>query len=116
RVGEREGLRAREPAEVDRHGEGGHLVVRHLAARVAEHELRDLVRSELAAVPLAQDQLCGIDHAVCATKTTGWIVTTSWPSSGGISASVAKRLRDASTYAATSSRLGNRTVPAASRT
>ena len=62
RVGERERLRRREPAEEHRHAEGGHLVVGHLVARVAEHELRDLVGVELAAVALALDQLGGTDH------------------------------------------------------
>src|SRR5205814_7162685 len=79
-------------------------------------ELRELVLGELPAVPLALDQLRGMDHAVCATKTTGWIVTTNSPSIGGTSAAVAKSARDASTYPTTSSRLGNRTVPPASRT
>src|SRR5205085_4561028 len=109
------GLRAREPAEVDRHRERGHLVVGHVAPRVAEHELCELVLGELATVPLALDQLRGMDHAVCATKTTGWMVTTSSPSNGGTSAPVAKSVRDASTYATASSRLGKRTVPPASR-
>ena len=62
RVGERERLGAGEPAEVDRHAERGQLVVRDLAARVAEHELADLVGRELLAVALPLDQLGGADH------------------------------------------------------
>ena len=54
--------RRREPLEEHRHAERGHLVVGHLVARVAEHELRDLVGVELAAVALALDQLGGTDH------------------------------------------------------
>ena len=64
RVGERERLRGREPLEVDGHQKRGDLVVRHVAARVLEHELRDLVPGELVAVALALDQLGGADHGV----------------------------------------------------
>ena len=63
RVGERERLRAREPLEVDRHQERGELVVGDLAAGVGEHELGELVRVELLAVPLALDELGGADPA-----------------------------------------------------
>ena len=69
RVGEREGLGADQAAEVDGHQERGDLVVGDLAARVPEHELRDLLGGELAAVALALDQLCGRITA-SATKTT----------------------------------------------
>ena len=55
--------RAGQPAEVDGHAERGHLVVGHLAARVAEDELGDLVVGELLAVALALDQLRGADHS-----------------------------------------------------
>ena len=48
RVRQRERLLAVQAAEVDRHAERGHLVVGHVAARVREHELRQLVRLELA--------------------------------------------------------------------
>ena len=62
RVGQREGLAGREPAEVDGHAEGGHLVVGNVAARVAEDEVGDLPGRQLLAVPLALDQLGGRDH------------------------------------------------------
>ena len=69
RLRHRERLGARQPAEHDRHAERGHLVVGHVAARVAEDELAQLVGVELAAVPLALDQLRGVDrHGV----TIGW--------------------------------------------
>ena len=61
-IGERKRLCRREPPEEHRHAEGSHLVVGHLVARVAEHELRDLVGFELAAVALALDQLGGTNH------------------------------------------------------
>jgi hypothetical protein len=63
RVGERERLAGRESAEVHGHAERGHLVVGHVAARVREHELRDLVGGELPAVALALDQLGRVDHS-----------------------------------------------------
>src|SRR4051812_24704012 len=83
RVGQREGLRRREPAEVDRHAERRHLVVRHLASRIAEDELRELVRGQLLPVPLSLDELCGPDH-VMATKIEGrpWMTNGSSTSSG----------------------------------
>src|SRR5580765_8732098 len=64
RVREREGLVGREPAEVDRHAEGGKLVVRYLAAGVAEDELPDLGGSQDPAVALALDELGGADHSL----------------------------------------------------
>ena len=67
RVGERERLGRRETTEEDGHAERGHLVVGHLATRVAEHDGRDLGRRQLFAVALAMDQLGGADHVV-ATK------------------------------------------------
>ena len=62
RVRQRERLLGRQAAEVDGHAERGELVVGDLAARVAEHELADLLGVELAAVALALDQLGGADH------------------------------------------------------
>src|ERR671922_39062 len=97
RVGERERLRAGQPAEVDGHAERRHLVVGHLPAGVAEDEVGDLVVAQGAAVALALDQLGGADHAVWATKTTGCRVTTSSPAKAGSSASESKSVRDDST-------------------
>ena len=57
RVGERERLAARKPAEVDGHAERSHLVVRHVAPGVAEDELGYLFRAELLAVAFALNQL-----------------------------------------------------------
>src|SRR5439155_9635770 len=56
-------LPRREPAEIDRHAECRELVVGDLAACVAEDELGDLVGAELLSVPLALDQLRGVDHS-----------------------------------------------------
>src|SRR5437763_7550986 len=67
RIGERERLRLREAPEVDGHAERGHLVVGHLAAGVAEHELGELSGRQLLPVALALDELGGPDHVV-ATK------------------------------------------------
>ena len=64
RVREGERLGAGEAAEVDGHAPRRELVVGHLAARVAEDQLRDLVGRELLAVPLALDQLRRADHRV----------------------------------------------------
>ena len=78
RVRERERLGGGEPVEVDGHAPRGHLVVGHLVARIAEHELGELVRAELLAVALALDQLGGTDHrAFSATKTLHRRVTAS---------------------------------------
>src|SRR5205823_4106325 len=57
-----ERLGAGEPAEVHGHAERRELVVRHLAAVVAEDQLEQLVRAELAAVTLALDELGGMDR------------------------------------------------------
>ena len=62
RVGERVRLGRRHPAEVDGHAERGQLVVRDLAARVAEDQLRDLLGRKLLPVPLPLDQLGRVDH------------------------------------------------------
>ena len=70
RVGQRVRLGLGQAAEVDGHAERGHLVVRHLAARVAEDQLGQLVGGELMPVALALDQLGRADHFV-ATKTVG---------------------------------------------
>ena len=61
-LGHRERLGARQAAEHDRHAERGHLVVGHVAARVAEDELAQLVVRQLAAVALALDQLRRVDR------------------------------------------------------
>jgi len=69
RVRQRERLGRRQPPEVDRHQERRDLVVRDVAARVPEHELRDLLRGELGAVALPLDQLRRTDQpAFSATK------------------------------------------------
>ena len=82
RVGERQRLVRVEAAEVDRHQERGDLVVGNLAARVAEHELGQLLVREPLAVPLALDHLRRADHrAFSATKIE-----------------VARRLRSGSSY------------------
>ena len=62
RIGERVRLCRRHPAEVDGHAERGQLIVRDLAPRVAEDQLRDLVGGKLLPVPLPLDQLGGMDH------------------------------------------------------
>src|SRR5688572_32770229 len=51
----------------------GHLVVGHVATRVAENELGDLLVGELLAVPLTLDQIGRAnrhadDHAECARR------------------------------------------------
>src|SRR5262249_54373057 len=51
------GLSRRQPAKVDGHAERRELVIRHRAARVAQHELGDLVVCKLLTVALALDQL-----------------------------------------------------------
>jgi hypothetical protein len=56
RVGERRGLGAVEPAEVDGHEQRGHLVVRHGAARVRVGERPPLGRGDATAVALALDE------------------------------------------------------------
>src|SRR6185312_9010491 len=56
------GLRARQTAEVDRHAEGGKLVVGDLVPGISEHELVELLGRELATVALALDQLDRSDH------------------------------------------------------
>ena len=53
-----------EATEEDRHAEGSHLVVGHLAARIAEDQLGELLVGKLLAVALALDQLGGPDHVV----------------------------------------------------
>src|SRR5207247_904946 len=69
RLGHRECLCACQSAEHDRHAEGGHLVIGHVAARVAEDELAQVLGAQLAAVALALDQLRRVDrHGV----TIGW--------------------------------------------
>src|SRR4029453_15437995 len=67
-LGERVGLLRGEPLEVNGHAESGELVVRDLAARVAEDERGDLLVGELPAVALALDQLCRPDQG----STIGW--------------------------------------------
>jgi hypothetical protein len=64
RVGQRVGLRGRHAAEVDGHAERRELVVRDLAARVAEDQLCDLAGGKLFPVPLPLDQLRRVDHFV----------------------------------------------------
>ena len=76
RVRQRERLRRGQAAEADGHQERGHLVVGHLAARVAEDELAQLVRRELLPAPLPLDQLGRADHGA-QTKTTTWRVQVS---------------------------------------
>ena len=63
RVGQRVRLGRAQPVEVDRHAPGGHLVVRHLVARVGEHELGQVSAVVLLAVALPLDQCGGTDHA-----------------------------------------------------
>src|SRR5436190_10054267 len=63
RLRERVCLAGRQAAEVDGHAERRELIVRNRAARVAEHELRDLPARELLPVPLALDQLRREDHS-----------------------------------------------------
>ena len=62
RVGQVVGLLGRQAAEEDRHRERGELVVGHLVARVAEHQLVPLLRRQRAAVALPFDQLGRADH------------------------------------------------------
>jgi hypothetical protein len=62
RVGHRERLGAGQAAEHDGHAERRHLVVRHIAARIAEDELAQLVVREFAAVSLALDELRRVDR------------------------------------------------------
>ena len=81
------------PLEAHSHEERGHLVVGHVASRVAEHQLGDLVAAELLAVALALDELGRPDH-LSATKITGRRETTSGPSSAGISPTSPKMPRD----------------------
>ena len=70
RVGQRVRLGARQPVEVDGHAPGGHLVVGHLVARVAEDQRLELGGVVLAPVPLLLDQLGGVHQAaLVATKT-----------------------------------------------
>ena len=83
RLGEGVGLVAREPPEEDRHAERRQLVVRHLVARVAEHQLLQLGGGQLAAVALPLDQLCRTDHCFSATKIVERREQTSSPSNGG---------------------------------
>ena len=75
RVGEHVRLALREPAEEDGHAERGHLVVGHLAARIAEDQLGQLVVGELLPVALALDQLGRADHVV-AKKIDGRLCVT----------------------------------------
>ena len=56
RAGQRGDLRRRHALEVNGHGEGRHLIVRHLAAGVALDELGDLAGRKLLALPLAGNQ------------------------------------------------------------
>ena len=56
RVGEGVRLSTGEALEVDGHAPGRHLVVGHVATRVAEDELGDLLIGQLPAVPLALDR------------------------------------------------------------
>ncbi len=64
RVRQRERLRRGQAAEADGHQERGHLVVGHLAARVAEDELaRARPAASSSPSPLALDQLGRADHA-----------------------------------------------------
>ena len=62
RVGERERLAPASCRGSRRPSPGGHLVVGHVAARVAEDELGKLVRGELLAVALPLDQLGRAAH------------------------------------------------------
>ncbi len=57
RVGQRERLFAVQALEEDRHAEGSHLVIGHVAPGIREHELGQLVPAELLAVALSPDQL-----------------------------------------------------------
>ena len=77
RVGEHVRLALGEAAEEHGHAEGGHLVVRHLTARVAEDQLGELVVGQLLPVALALDQLGRPDHVV-ATK----MVLRPWTTNG----------------------------------
>src|SRR6478672_9011225 len=83
RLGEGIGLVAREPPEEDRHAERRKLVVGHLVARVAEHQLLELGGGQLAAVTLPLDQLCRPNHCFSATKIVERREQTSSPSNGG---------------------------------
>src|SRR6185503_4248697 len=67
RVGEHVRLVRRQSTEEDGHAERRHLVVGHLAARVAEDQLGELVVLQLFAVALALDELGRPNHFV-ATK------------------------------------------------
>src|SRR5262249_47506366 len=73
-VREGERLGAREALEVDGHAERRELVVRHLVARVREHQLDDLLRLELLPVALALDELRGADQRGCSATNTAWRV------------------------------------------
>ena len=101
RIGERERLGARQALEVHRHAERRELVVRYVAARIAEDELRQLLPAELLTVALALDQLRGTNHAAfSATKMTCLAVAWNGSASSGTSGARCAR----SIVAATKSR------------
>ena len=83
RVGQRKRLGRCQPDEVDGHAERRHLVVGHLAARVAEHEAGQLLRRELLAVTLALDELGRADHFVATKIEEAQWTTKGSPTSSG---------------------------------
>ena len=94
--------------------ERGHLVVGHLAARVAEHELGHLVGGELAAVALALDQL-GRRGSRLLRHEDARSERARRAAPRARAASAARIGSIASTYARAASRSGKSTVPLASR-
>src|SRR5262249_54890712 len=81
RVGQRERLGAVEPAEVDGHREGRHLVVGNVPARVLEDQLGELVGRDLLAVTLAADELGGVNGACSRIGWPGIPRDGAWPPS-----------------------------------
>ncbi len=66
---ERNGLGGVHPAPDDGHEEGGHLVIRHVAARVGLDQPLDLTLRERAPIAFAPDEVHGV-HAPCPSRVT----------------------------------------------
>src|SRR5581483_12298254 len=88
--------------------------VRDVAARVAEHEVAQLLRGELAAVALALDQLGRPDHG-SHTNTTAWRDTTSGRSKAGRRPASSRSTGQAEMCRWAASRSAKVTVPRTSR-
>ena len=109
--------RARQAAEVDRHAERGHLVVGHLAARVAEHELARARRRRAPRRPACARSARPGGSRLRATKIdVARAARASGPSSTAArSARCAVAIERARRSSRTASPSGNVTVPSASR-